>query len=409
MPGVDSYLLDNRIIIKDPEYPDWGQAALTLCPVDEIIHIEPVGSELPALVMVHPILSVGGAEQLALKIIDELQERISFSVVSFENLDDELGTTADSFRQLTPYVYTLPEFLDPSLFYSFMRYLIKRFKPKSLYIANGTPWIYDFLGEIKRRNPQIRIANQVYDSVIGWIHRYDLSLVTYIDAHIGANKKICQAYIDEGVKPEQAFLIEHGIDPSELSPSEYSPERVQALKKNFKLPGDKKIVTFASRIHHQKRPMDFVELARRLVGDNSIHFLMVGDGPLAAVIDNQINKIKLTNISRLPFYRPISDILALTDVLVLPSEFEGMPMIILEAQTMGIPVVVTDVGGNQDVIEITNGGVVTSKIGDVSRLMGGVRNMLENPPDGEEVRQKTLSHFDISIIAEKYYRALLPK
>ena len=84
--------------------------------------------------------------------------------------------------------------------------------------------------------------------------------------------------------------------------------------------------------------MDFVELARRFVNDPAMFFLMVGDGPLADQVDAQISKIGLKNIQRHPFYRPISDILAVTDVLVLPSDFEGMPMVIIEAQAMGKPV-----------------------------------------------------------------------
>jgi glycosyltransferase involved in cell wall biosynthesis len=115
----------------------------------------------------------------------------------------------------------------------------------------------------------------------------------------------------------------------------------------------------------------------------------------------------LKNFCRHPFYRPISDIWAISDVVVLPSEFEGMPMVIIEAQAMGKPVVVTDVGNNLDVVNLTKGGVVVSQIGDVTALAEGVHKMLVNPPDPERVRQATLSHFDISIVAQKYRDAFL--
>jgi glycosyltransferase involved in cell wall biosynthesis len=328
-------------------------------------------------------------------------------VLTFEELDPSLGTTADAYRQVSPWIYTMPDFLHPALYWAFLAYLFKRLEPKTLYIANGTTWIYDALYQIKQHFPGIRVANQVYDSVVGWINRYDLALAMYINAHIGVNSKICQAYIQKGANPQETYLIENGIEPDELNPADYPAERVLELKQRLELPIDKKIITFASRLHPQKRPIDFLELARRFSLDEAKAFLLVGDGPLAPVVEEQITKIGLRNIYRKPFYRPISDILAVTDVLVLPSEFEGMPMIVIEAQAMGKPVVVTDVGNHREILERTQGGVVVSRIGDIPSLIDGVLRMLEEPPDPHQLRQATLEHFDIAIVAQKYYQALI--
>ncbi len=94
-------------------------------------------------------------------------------------------------------------------------------------------------------------------------------------------------------------------------------------------------------------------------------------------------------------------------MIVLPSEYEGMPMIVAEAQIMGKPVVVTDVGNNREVLEITGGGVVVPQIGDVTALVDGVRETLRSPPDPVHTRQAFLSHFGIDIISKKYRKVLL--
>ncbi len=153
--------------------------------------------------------------------------------------------------------------------------------------------------------------------------------------------------------------------------------------------------------------MDFIELARRFSSDPSIDFLMVGNGALAIPVNDQIHKLGLKNVHRFEFYRPISDILAISDVLVLPSEFEGMPMIVIEAQAMGKPVVVTNVGNNREIIERTGGGIVVPRIGDISALMQAVKEMLTTPPDPEQLRRSILSHFDLKLVAQKYLNALL--
>jgi glycosyltransferase involved in cell wall biosynthesis len=354
-----------------------------------------------------PFLAVGGAEKIALKVMQNLAGQVRFVVLTFDALNAALGSMVDAFRQVTPYVYTLPDFTQSQLNASVLDYLIARFTPRTIYIANGSPWIYDALGEIKCRYPSIRLVNQVYDHQVGWINRYDAALVLYLDVHIGSNSRICQAYRQKGVREEQIYFIENGTDSQELDPARYDDRRVLNLKTRFGLPAQARVVTFASRLHPQKRPLDFIELARRFKNDPGVAFLMAGDGPLAAQVGEQIDKSGLTNLSRIPFYQPISDLLAVTDVLVLPSEFEGMPMIVLEAQTMGKPVVVTNVGNNRETLERTQGGVVLDQMGDISTMMRAVRHMLDQPPEPELLRRRTLAFFDWKAVAQKYLEALL--
>ncbi len=401
-------LLGDYLISAGPQFVlENSPLAHMVLPLDQVLPGAPEPCELPTVFLVQPFLAVGGAEKIALKIIQNLAGQVRFVVLTFDKMEAQLGTMADEFRQATPYVYTLPDFADSHLNASALDYLVARFDPRAIYIHNGTPWIYDALGEIKRRYPGIRMVDQVYDHQVGWINRYDPSVVLYLDGHIGSNPRICQAYQEKGASPEQVYFIENGSNSIELDPDQYNEGDIYNLKFKLGLPAKARVVTFASRLHPQKRPMDFVELARRFSSDPEVAFLMAGDGPLADQVDEQIRKTGLRNIYRCPFYRPISDLLALTDVLVLPSEFEGMPMIVLEAQTMGKPAVVTDVGNNRQVLERTRGGIVLPQIGDVSALMAAVRQMLDAPPDPVEVRRNTIAVFDWKVIVQKYRAALL--
>jgi glycosyltransferase involved in cell wall biosynthesis len=404
---VDAVQRGRHILARARTDGEWEPSANILYTSDSVLPVTPEPSGDPTVFLIMPFLAVGGAEQLALHILSNLKDKIRFVVIALDELDPALGTLTDAFRNETPYVYSIPDFLDLSLRTSFLWYLIEQYQPVTLYIANGAALIYDLLPEIKRRYPRLRTDNQVYDYEAGWINRYDLSLVMALDAHIGANQKICEAYINRGARPEQVHLVEHAIDPSGLNPDEYSPEKVSEVKYKLGLPAENRVVTFASRIHPQKRPIDFVEMARRFSGDPSISFLMMGDGPMAHTVDEQIRKAGLSNFHRHNFYRPISDILAISDVVVLPSEYEGMPLIVAEAHIMGKPVVVTEVGNNREVLEITQGGVVVPQIGDITELMGGVREMLESPPDPNQVREAFVSHFGIDIISEKYHAVLI--
>jgi glycosyltransferase involved in cell wall biosynthesis len=294
-----------------------------------------------------------------------------------------------------------------ALNYSFFDYLIRRFTPRTLYIANGANWLYDNLEQLKSDFPALRVANQVYDHEVGWIGRYNPALARCIEAHIGVNDKVCQAYAGHKVPPDHIYLINHGVDTEECDPARYNEADRRALKTHFGLPLERRIVTFLARLHPQKRPLDFIELARQCATDTSLFFLMVGDGPLGQQVDQELRRIGLDNLVRRSFYQPGRDIYAISDVVLLPSEHEGLPLAILESLSMGTAVVATDVGNIAEVLQTTGGGQIVSEIGHVGALRQALYAVLQNPPDGAAVRAATIEHYALEKIAKQNYEALL--
>src|SRR5439155_19190293 len=159
-----------------------------------------------------------------------------------------LRTTADRFREITPYVYTAPDYLlSQHLNYSLLEYLIARFQPQSLYIANGANFVYDSVVALRRQYPRLHIANEVYDHEAGWINRYTPEIALAIDAHIGCNRRICQAYIEHGVPLERVHQIENGLDPEQWDASRYDVARRTAIRSRLGLNHEQRVVTFAAR------------------------------------------------------------------------------------------------------------------------------------------------------------------
>jgi glycosyltransferase involved in cell wall biosynthesis len=389
---------------------DWSpvpQQLRVLSAVLPALHVRP--DPRPTVIVLHPFLAVGGAERVCYDVMRILQNDVRFVVVTLEPWNTALGTTADKFRGLTPYVYTAPDYLlSGSLNYSLLEYLIARFDPHALYIANGANFIYDSIVALRRQYPNLHIANEVYDHQAGWINRYTPEIAMAIDAHLGCNRRICQAYIEHQVPLERVHLIENGLDPVQWNPELYDAEARAGIRKTLGIPNGKRIVTFAGRLHQQKRPLDFVELARQFEYDSAMVFVMLGDGPLSEAVDNELARLDLSNLRRLRFHSRMDEVYAISDVLVLPSEYEGMPMVIAEAQAMGVPVVATDVGNNREILEVTGGGVVVGSIGEVSSLKSAVIAMLANPPDSGRMREAFFSRFHIRDVAARRLRAILP-
>lgn len=400
----DPWVLGKRINVADP-FP----VRLGIRPVETVFMPEVQKSDKPVIFVLIQFLAVGGAERLLLKLIEGMQDRFTFVVVSMERQALHLGTTADGFRKLTPYVYSLANYLSTPSYFSEVSYLINRFQPVTIYIHNGSNWIYDALGEIRRRFPSIRAVNQVYDHQFGWINRYDPVVVNSLDGHISANTKITQAYVQKGARPDQVFFIEHCIDMKEVDPARYSADQCADIKAKLGVPEGKRIVAFIARLHPQKRPMDFIELARRNESNSDLYFLMVGEGPLSAVVAEYVTKHQPKNLTVHAFFQPITEIYAIMDALVLPSEYEAMPLVVLESQAMGKPVVVTDVGSNRDVVEDTCGGIVVPKIGDIKGLSDGVEMVFKNPIDPVKVRNRIKERFGTEYITSLYEKAFLGK
>ena len=404
---VEWRLTGSYLLARSNSQTPWEPLTHIIHPVNTVIPIFPEPSNLPTIIIFMPFLAVGGAERLALQLIRHLEDQVRFVVVTVEGMDAALGTTADAFHQTVPFVYTAADYLLPPLNFSFLSYLIERFQADTLYIANGANFIYDALSALRQRHPGLRIVDQVYDHQFGWINRYDQAVVAAMDAHISANPNITQAYTDRGVRPERIHFVEHAINMEDINPADYPVERCLQIKQKMGLPLEKKLVTFCARLHPQKRPLDFIELARRFASEENIHFLMVGDGSLASAVEEQIARTGLKNFTRHKFYTPISDIYAITDVMVLPSEYEAMPLVILETLAMGKPVVATNVGHIRDVVEMTHGGVVAPNIGDVAALRMGVLQALREPVDSAAMRQAIAQRFGISHIAQQYLQVWL--
>lgn len=378
-----------------------------LAPVHRLFHMPPSPDARPTVIVFMPFLAMGGAERIALDMIRSLASRIRFVVVATDPHDPALGTTADRFREVTPFVYTAHDFLPFEQAESFLTYLIERFAPRCLYLANGSAWLFDALPRLRQRYPSMRLANQVYEHRFGWITRYDQTLAQLFDANIGVNRKICEAYVRAGVPAERAMQIENPIDAENYDPARYDDARRLALRRSFGLPERGRVVAFIARLHPQKRPLDFLELARQMRDVPDLTFLMVGDGPLTDVVEEQLRRMNLPHFVRRPFYEPSSDVYAVADVIVLPSEYEGMPVVVVESLAMGKPVVVTDVGNARELIELTGGGVVVPRIGDVNALRSAVQAALLMQLDASAVRATLISRFGMEQTYSRYAQALL--
>jgi glycosyltransferase involved in cell wall biosynthesis len=146
----------------------------------------------------------------------------------------------------------------------------------------------------------------------------------------------------------RAKVVEHGI---ELEPFRQAgllrSELRQAVRAELGLGEDDLLVTTVAGLRWPKG-YDILLPAARAVLDSgaAVRFVAVGDGPLRADLERQHAALALDD--RFAFLGEREDVprlLAGSDVFVLPSRQEGLPLALMEAVSSGLPIVATDVGG----------------------------------------------------------------
>lgn len=113
----------------------------------------------------------------------------------------------------------------------------------------------------------------------------------------------------------------------------------------YRKTGNIKNLGFIGRLSTEKNPFLAIDIANKL----NIKLLIAGDGPLRKDLFSRINNNNITFLgwqNPLEFYKKI-------DCLILTSEIEGVPNVILEALSSGIPIISTDVGGISEILEDT--------------------------------------------------------
>jgi glycosyltransferase involved in cell wall biosynthesis len=149
--------------------------------------------------------------------------------------------------------------------------------------------------------------------------------------------------------------ITRGIDPSKLAFVRNVVNGSNANGHHQLNTEDRIKILFAGRLVPQKRPKLFVELAARLrsaLPQKKLQFLIAGDGPLRLELENGVQKLGLASdyLQFLGETNKMAEVYKTCDILVLTSEHEGTPNVILEAMAHGLPVVATKVGGVPQVL-----------------------------------------------------------
>ena len=139
----------------------------------------------------------------------------------------------------------------------------------------------------------------------------------------------------------QACIIKNGIDTERFA---FNPNKRKEYRKKLGLNEECFVVGHVGRFSYQKNQAFLIEIFKHLTERMpTSKLLLVGDGEDREKLETQLNELNLTDkVILTGNVTNVQDYLQVMDVFVLPSRFEGFPIVAVEAQNAGLPVVLSD-------------------------------------------------------------------
>jgi len=352
-------------------------------------------------------LEVGGAEKNLYYLTSHLnRKKFHPRVISLEGE----GEIAEPLRKAGIYVYPYgakgkKNFIT-SPFHLFR--VIHNFKPHILHTflfhANFTGRIIGRIAKVPKIISSVRVMEKEKRWHI-WFERWSKNL---IDREICVCEAVKDFRKDEiKIKGNKLLVIYNGLERERIKEVKPFP------REKLGIPKDTFIIGTVSRLAKQKGLPYLLDAMKILILENPhIVLLIVGRGEEEKKLKSKVKEMKLeNNVIFLGFQKDPLPIIASLNVFVLSSLWEGLPNALLEAQALGIPAVVTDVGGNREIVKKGETGIIVPP-GDSLILAQAILELLKNSDLREQMGNKAKKVIDIFTIEkmvqehEKLYQKL---
>ncbi|MFH1634443.1 MAG: glycosyltransferase family 4 protein [Chloroflexota bacterium] len=378
--------------------------------------------------VLHPItrLIIGGAQENTMFTAAQLDKsRFRVAVVSGPQTGSE-GSLIEEVRELGVPLTILPELvreINPGKDLSAIWKLSRLMRNGRYTIVHTHSSKAGVLGRIAARLAGVPVIVHTvhgwsfHERMSPWRRRAYVAMEKLAAAFSDVMIVVAEGDIEKGLREGIGRREQYRLIRSAIPLDDFDPARVDgaAARRDLGLPPDVSVVGNVGRFSPQKNPLDWVRIAGilgRALPDT--YFLLVGDGPLRAQVEAQLEiegiagRTKLTGLRR-----DVPAMLAAMDVFLLTSLWEGLPRVIPQAMTMGLPVVANRADGTVEAIAHGKTGFLCDP-GDLTDMAAYCVQLLRDRKLREKMgargRERALQEFDIRHMVhqiESLYNELL--
>jgi len=192
------------------------------------------------------------------------------------------------------------------------------------------------------------------------LEKRTLALIT--DKWIMVSNELFNATVSvDKIQAKKVVVIHNGVDVEHFSEAKSKGiEYATRLRKELGIPNDAKIVIMVARLHPIKNHavmLRAIAHANKII--TNIHAILVGDGELKQDLQVLSSRLGLSkNVHFLGFRQDIQNLLAISDVFILCSKSEGLPLSLIEAMAAKIPVIITNSANRAELVRHGVNGIV---------------------------------------------------
>ena len=254
----------------------------------------------------------------------------------------------------------------------------------------------------------VHIENKFSD--VRWIQKLQIILdnITAIvaDKIITISNATKSSLIDQGISSNKITVIHNGISLTEQLDD--MPE-IDQLRSTLGLKNNSHVVGTVARLCPVKGQREFIFAARNICNlYPNTEFLVIGEdyefeGKYRSNLENLVKELDLEEfVHFLGFRSDVRRLIHCSEIFVLPSRIEGLPVTILEAMAARKPVVATSVGGVPELVLDGETGILVPPR-DVPGLSKAIESLLEQPDIAHQMGNKGYEYIQQEFSHEKMW------
>jgi glycosyltransferase involved in cell wall biosynthesis len=362
-----------------------------------------LGTPLQVLQLL-PAFTIGGAELLAVNLAGALHQDqyVSHVAALFEREQNALSAELHA-PNIRPHSFRGARLYSPTLWRNVARYVQKH----QIDIIHTHLLPADIVGRFVGRIVGVPVVSTIHSVPAGfkraradryWLER--ISALYLSDQLVTVAHYVRKLFEQEWqLKPNQLKVIYNAV-PIERYNTIPEPSLRSEIKPD-------PIILAVGRLIPDKAYDLLLEAAHQILARHpGAQFRFVGQGTELAALQAQAQRLGIEQqVQFLGMRRDIPQLLAECDIFVLPSHREGLPLSVVEAMAAARPVIITDVGGNRELVTHNENGIIIAP-GNANLLATALTDLLEHPERwnllGSAGRRRILQHFTMETMVQQY-------
>ncbi len=365
----------------------------------------------PRILCLFPQLEFGGSTRFNLDLLTLLSKR---------GYDLTIATTLAShndwhqyFYRITPDIFHLFNILDPYQWLSFTRYILES-RQIDLVLLSNSYIAYYFLPILRHEFPDVSFVDFTHTGDPGWrgigYPRVACQFRHLLDRQVVTSNALATIY--QEINP--AALAKLKVCYTNIDTNEWmhDADKRQQLRAKLNIAEPSIVLLFPARLVEQKRPLFLVDIVKALTQFGlSICVIVVGDGHLRSEMEAKVNRLGLNSNFRILHRAEPTDMVdyySASDILLLPSAYEGISLSLFEAMAMQLPVVASDVVGQAELVTPETGFLIAKGEADdievqayLQVLLPLIQNQSLRQQVGDRARQRVMESFSLTDMADQ--------